>query len=234
MLRTVRLLTAGLYILAAIPLGYAIALGLPLGYLKTFLLGRLFGSAVLKILGFKLHIQGAEHLGAHHPCLYICNHQSNLDLFIGAKLLPRHCIGVGKKSIAWIPLFGQLFAISGNFLIERHNRRKSLATMDAMAQKIVGDKLGLWLFPEGTRSRGRGLLPFKKGAFHTAIKIQCPLVPVVIAPYRAKFGHFGVRTLQVRVLPPVSTRGLGEGDISPLRDTCFKLFQGEMARLEGA
>ncbi len=34
------------------------------------------------------------------------------------------------------------------------------------------------MFPEGTRSNGRGLLPFKTGAFRTALQANVPVVPV--------------------------------------------------------
>ncbi len=34
------------------------------------------------------------------------------------------------------------------------------------------------MFPEGTRSRGRGLLPLKTGAFRTAIQANVPIVPI--------------------------------------------------------
>jgi 1-acyl-sn-glycerol-3-phosphate acyltransferase len=46
------------------------------------------------------------------------------------------------------------------------------------ANKIREKKLSIWLFPEGTRSYGRGLLPFKSGAFRTAAKAEVPIIPV--------------------------------------------------------
>ena len=42
------------------------------------------------------------------------------------------------------------------------------------------------MFPEGTRSKGRGLIPFKTGAFHTAIAAKVPLVPIVCSSYADK------------------------------------------------
>ena len=51
--------------------------------------------------------------------------------------------------------------------------------MTELARRINKDNLSIWMFPEGTRSRGRGLLPFKTGAFHAAIAAGVPIVPVV-------------------------------------------------------
>ncbi len=33
--------------------------------------------------------------------------------------------------------------------------------MSVTVDKIIKNKLSVWMFPEGTRSKGRGLLPFK-------------------------------------------------------------------------
>ncbi len=230
-MRFLRLIAMGLYILAAMPLGFAISLCIPLGYLKTFLLGRLIGSGTLKVAGFRLEIENKKYLGQHYPCLYIANHQSNLDLFIAAAVVPKKTISIGKKSIGWIPLFGQLYLLAGNFLIDRRHHRKGVATMSALAQKIVRDSLGLWMFPEGTRSRDRRLLPFKKGAFHTAVQAGCPIVPVIIEPYRTDFSHWKARPLRLKVLPPIPTEKLGEDGISPLRESCFTIFERELAAM---
>ena len=40
-------------------------------------------------------------------------------------------------------------------------------TIGTAVRAIQDKKLSIWMFPEGTRSYGRGLLPFKTGAFHT-------------------------------------------------------------------
>ena len=45
--------------------------------------------------------------------------------------------------------------------------------------------LSLWLFAEGTRSMREyhDMLPFKKGAFHIAIRAGVPIVPIVVENY---------------------------------------------------
>ena len=38
--------------------------------------------------------------------------------------------------------------------------------------QIRSKGVSVWVYPEGTRNRKGGLLPFKKGAFHLAIQAQ--------------------------------------------------------------
>ena len=44
-------------------------------------------------------------------------------------------------------------------------------TINKLCERIKKENLSVFIFPEGTRSPNR-LLPFKKGAFHLAIKAQ--------------------------------------------------------------
>jgi len=63
-------------------------------------------------------------------------------------------------------------------LIDRKNSSKAKSTIAQTANKINTDGLSVWLFPEGTRSNGKGILPFKTGAFRTAQQANVPVVPI--------------------------------------------------------
>ena len=232
MLKWIRLLAMLLHILTMSVLGLLIIISIPWSPYKIKILGKLFGWPAMKILGFKIVIEG--DLGRHHPCIYISNHQSNLDLFIFCSLVPPRTVSLGKKSLRWIPLFGQLYWFSGNILIDRGNRKKAFGAMAQVARNIVQKKVSVWMFPEGTRSKGRGLLPFKKGAFYTSIQTQRPLVPVVINSYihHFDFNRLKQRPLFIRVLDPISTVGMNEKDIPHLQEKCFELMNKAIEELD--
>jgi len=82
--------------------------------------------------------------------------------------------------------------------------------------------LSLMIFPEGTRSRGGELLPFKDGAFSLAIEKGAPILPVVIHGTRDCIPKgspwFGAARAHARVLEPVSTEGLSDDDVRDLKE----------------
>ena len=200
---------------------------------KIYIMSRLLGVPVLKILGIKINLEGRENIKTHHPCIYLGNHQSVLDIFICSSIWPYRTVSLGKRSLVWIPFFGQLYWMAGNILIVREKRKKAFEALAKAAEKILKKNVSVWIFPEGTRSRGRGLLPFKKGAFHTAIQIQRPLVPIVVADYQncLDFSRIQAGTVTIRFLPPISTKGMTVEDVNPLLQTCFKIIEKELARL---
>ncbi|MGB2741070.1 MAG: 1-acylglycerol-3-phosphate O-acyltransferase [Cognaticolwellia sp.] len=133
---------------------------------------------VAKILGLEVEVRIPESAKNIGPAVYICNHQNSYDIFTVSGAVQAGTVSVGKKSLKWIPFFGQMYWLTGNILIDRKNKNKAMNTIDMTARKIREKKLSVWLFPEGTRSYGRGLLPFKTGAFRTAAKAEVPIVPV--------------------------------------------------------
>jgi len=52
------------------------------------------------------------------PYIFLANHQNNFDLFTHTTAVPKGTVSLGKKSLAWMPLFGQIYWLSGNILIQ--------------------------------------------------------------------------------------------------------------------
>ncbi|MFQ3264189.1 MAG: 1-acyl-sn-glycerol-3-phosphate acyltransferase [Colwellia sp.] len=137
-----------------------------------------FLGKIPKILGVEVEVRIPESVKDIGPVVWMANHQNSYDLFTHANAVLPGTVSVGKKSLKWIPFFGQMYWLSGNILIDRKNTSKAMNTIELTADKIKKDKLSIWMFPEGTRSRGKGLLPLKTGAFRTAIQAEVPIVPI--------------------------------------------------------
>lgn len=60
----------------------------------------------LRVAGIRLDVQGLENLPRGQTCLYVANHQSNIDppaLFV---VLPSQIALLGKKEVFRIPILG--------------------------------------------------------------------------------------------------------------------------------
>jgi lysophosphatidate acyltransferase len=95
----------------------------------------------------------------------------------------KRCACVAKRAIMYVFPFGLASWLCGTVFIDRSNAADSRTKISATAEEITTNKTKMWIFPEGTRSKGAELLPFKKGAFHIAVQHKLPIVPVVISPY---------------------------------------------------
>ena len=70
-------------------------------------------------------------------------------------------------------------------------------------------KLGVWIWPEGTRSLDGRVLPLKKGFAHMAIATGLPIVPIVVKgahirwPSKTMLLYPG--SYEIEILPKVET-----------------------------
>ena len=80
----------------------------------------------------------------------------------------------------------------------------------------------IWFFVEGTRNLGKGLLPFKSGAFHMAINAGVPIIPMCTSTYKKhlQFNKWHSGTVKIRSLPAITTTGLTLDDIPALVKQC--------------
>ncbi|WP_019614655.1 1-acylglycerol-3-phosphate O-acyltransferase [Psychromonas ossibalaenae] len=147
---------------------------------NTYHFAMLF-SKMSRILGLKVTLRVPESAKNNGSVVYIANHQNNYDMVTTTASVQPGSVTIGKKSLVWIPFFGIIYWLTGNILIDRDNKSKSKNTITDVVEQMRAKNIGVWIFPEGTRSRGRGLMPFKMGAFHTALQAGVNVVPVVVS-----------------------------------------------------
>jgi 1-acyl-sn-glycerol-3-phosphate acyltransferase len=200
----IRLVLLILFIVVASTIGLLICLVRPFHRDNVGLFSKWYGSASW-IFGVKVEIRRSPDIHQAMPCVFVANHQNNYDLFTISGALITGTVTIGKKSLKYIPFFGQLYWLSGNIMIDRDNRSRAVGAMQGAVERIQKDKLSVWVFPEGTRSYGRGLLPFKTGAFHIAQQAGVPIVPICMSQTQGKIklNRWNNGKVIIEFLPPL-------------------------------
>ncbi|MCG9546589.1 1-acylglycerol-3-phosphate O-acyltransferase [Vibrio sp. Isolate33] len=198
----------------------------------VFTFGRYFGR-MSKIFGMKLELRIPEDAYSRGQHVYVANHQNSWDLFTISSAVTPKVVTVGKKSLVWMPLFGQLYWLTGNILIDRANRSKAVGTIDQVVTSLKESDVSVWMFPEGTRSRGRGLLPFKTGAFHAAIGAGLPIIPIVCSSTGGvKLNRWNNGHVIVEMLPPISTEGFDKSNVRELANLAREQMAAKLEELD--
>ena len=129
--------------------------------------------------GIRVSVTGLENI-ASPPYIFMCNHQSALDIFSLFVALPLQFKWIAKRELFFIPFLGWAMKRAGYISLDRKHPREAIKAMDDAAQKIRGG-INIIIFPEGTRSEDGSLLPFKKGVFTLALRAKVPILPVGIS-----------------------------------------------------
>ena len=131
---------------------------------------------MLEVLGIRLLVQGTPP-PARVPLLVISNHISWLDIL--ALHAARHVRFVSKAAVKNWPFIGLMASGAGTLYIERERRRDAMRVVHHMTEALRnGDRLAV--FPEGTTSDGRVLLPFHANLLQAAISAGVPVLPAAL------------------------------------------------------
>jgi 1-acyl-sn-glycerol-3-phosphate acyltransferase len=143
----------------------------PLRFLVTEILREAF-----KLISIR-EIKGVDNLPARGPVIIAANHLTNFDVFPLQFALPRPIFYMGKEELFRNPLMDWFLRQLGAFPVYRGAQDAWAITH---AEKVLRQRLVLGIFPEGSRSKGRGLRPAKTGAARLAFTADCPIVPIAI------------------------------------------------------
>lgn len=131
---------------------------------------------VCRIVGIRVRIVGKPPEAG--PLLIVSNHVSWLDIVVLSAVVPVSF--VAKRDVNGWPFFGSLARLQRTVFVDRTRRHATGLVRDEMRARLLAGDL-LVLFPEGTSSDGRRVLPFKS-SFFAAADIEGVLVqPVTLA-----------------------------------------------------
>ncbi|GAC16109.1 1-acyl-sn-glycerol-3-phosphate acyltransferase [Aliiglaciecola lipolytica E3] len=171
---------------------------------NVHVIGKVYG-VMASIVGLTVKVNVPKSVKQQGPFVFVANHQNSYDLITVCKSAQQGVVTVGKKSLVFIPFFGWLYWLSGNILIDRKNSGRANDTLKQTIEKIKKRKISVYFFPEGTRSRGRGLLSFKTGAFRIAQAVNEPVVMVCTSNLhnKVKLNRWNNGTVLIDLSEPV-------------------------------
>ena len=148
---------------------------------------------------------GVENIPKQDGFMFFPNHQGLYDVLAIIEVCPRPFSVVMKKEVANVPFLKQVFACMKAISLDRNDLRQGLQVIKQVAEEVKKGRNYL-IFAEGTRSRkGNQLLDFKGGSFKSAVKAQCPIVPVALIDSYKSFDTNSIKklTVQVHFLEPI-------------------------------
>jgi len=150
-----------------------------------------------------LRVSGLEHYPLDGAVIVAANHVTNFDVFPMQIALPRPIFYMGKAELFFFPI-DPLIRNLGAFPVRR-GEKDEWAMRHAAKVLTHGQTLGM--FPEGKRSKGRGLNVAKTGAARLALEANCPLVPMALTGTDTFFKNFPHRAkVTLQILPPLLPR----------------------------
>ncbi len=154
-------------------------------------------------LFMNLKVEGLGHFPREGAVIVAANHVTNFDVFPMQISLPRPIFYMAKESLFKNPIVGMALRSVGAFPVDRKLGSKDDWAMNH-ARKVLDHALTLGMFPEGTRSRGKGLGLAKSGAARFAIEKQVPVIPMAIIGSDKFFREFPKRNpVKVILCPPL-------------------------------
>ncbi|MCX7965944.1 MAG: 1-acyl-sn-glycerol-3-phosphate acyltransferase, partial [Syntrophorhabdaceae bacterium] len=191
--------------------------------------GRLWAKIHLFICGIKVYTDGLANITK--PCIFMCNHQSVLDIFALYASLNVPFIWIAKKELFSVPFLGWALKTSRHIDMDRRNPKKALKSLNRAIQHLREGR-NIVLFPEGTWNKGDKLLPFKKGGFNLAIKEGVPIIPVgIIGTHDLQPEGYNVPvkkgTIKVLISKPLYT----SKNLTSQRDSLMESVKKELEKL---
>ncbi|MEI7849257.1 MAG: lysophospholipid acyltransferase family protein [Chloroflexota bacterium] len=152
-------------------------------------------------LFMELRVNGVENLPRTGPAVICANHLVMFDVFPLQLALPRMIYFMGKAELFQNKITHAIFRQLGGFPVFR-GERDTWAINHSKEILLSGQIVAM--FPEGTRSNGKGLALARPGAAKLAIELSCPVVVVSVSGIQNLLRTFPKKTVvEVNIAPQI-------------------------------
>ena len=155
---------------------------------------------------WKLRLEGREKIPFRRPVVLVSNHRSLVDILALYKLR-RPFKWTSKAENFKLPFVGMVLSLTRSIRIRRESARSGHQFL-AQAEEEMRKGSSILIFPEGTRSAGPAMRPFKEGAFLLAKKMGSGIIPIVLTGTEKTFDRGswilkGKAEIRIRVLDEI-------------------------------
>ncbi len=170
----------------------------------------------------KVEVKGREHIVKGESYIFAANHQGAFDIFLICGYLGVTFRWMMKRSLEKVPFLGWGCKHAGYIFVDNSNPGEVRRTY-RKAEKILQSGINLMLFPEGSRTKTGGLMPFRKGAFMLAEEMNIPVVPMTIngSYYILPKGN-KIRLIKRHKLSLTIHKPIFFDDANALREECYR------------
>ena len=183
--------------------------------------------------GIQYEIDGLDNLNLDKQYIFMSNHESALDIVLGVAAIPSNLVFLAKKELFRVPVFGWAMEAAGMIKIDRQNPEIARKSVSEAVETLMHSSFSTLIYPEGTRSNGEELLPFKKGGFILAIRTQLPVVPITILGSGNVLpkGTLAIKKSHIKMIidNPIPTLEMDINDKDQLLQDCRNIINQNLA-----
>ena len=151
-----------------------LALFFPRGLAFNKVVRRVASWAIHMVPGCRYSLKNPHGEDFSQPAVYICNHQSHLDVLALIALHPK-LIFMTNDWVWKFPFYGAVIRKAGYFPASW-----GISVNSEHVRKMVAEGYSVVIFPEGTRTLDGSIGRFHRGAFLTARKLGMDILPILI------------------------------------------------------
>jgi 1-acyl-sn-glycerol-3-phosphate acyltransferase len=185
----------------------------------------------IMVSGCKVDVTGRENIPKKGGVCFVSNHDGYFDIVLLLAYCGRPFGFVAKKELLLVPVLNAWIYLLGGLFIDRKNVKNAVLTINKGIKRIKSGN-SMIIFPEGHRSKGRGLLPFHAGSLKLATMADAPIIPIAIkGSYDVFEKNYRFMSSQIKIsfMEPVSTADLpSEQRKFLLCDRIFSVIKREL------